>query len=356
MVDHERSRTVAVVEPRFSRLDDELTRSALDQSPDGLLVCDREGRIVYANRALEEITGRDPGDLEGCLVEDLVPPRLRAEHSSFRERYASSPRTRPMGRGLELSLHREDGFEVPVEISLSPVAIGNAHYVVASVRDISERLSTEHRLNTTREMLALSAERERIARDLHDTVLQRLFGLGLEMQATAINADGPFGALLESAVDEIDRIIKEIRTSVFTLGAAQREGSLGAELGTIIAQSARVLGFTPRLRIEGPIEHLVTPDLRPDLVATLRESLANISRHAAASMVSVELLAVDDAITLRVRDNGVGFDPAMLVNEAAGSGLRNMSKRATDHGGVLTIGPNDEAPTGTTLVWQVPIT
>ena len=346
-------------------LDDALVRNALDRSPDGLVVCDRDGTIVYANRALEEIADLRPGDLEGRPIEDLVPPRLRVDHSSFRHRYASSPRTRPMGRGLELALHRGDGREVPVEISLSPVDIGAKQYVVASVRDISERLSAEQRLNATREMLALSADRERIARDLHDTVLQRLFGLGLELQATAMNTDEPVSGRLETAVDEIDRIIKEIRTSVFTLGAAQREGSFGAELGTIIAQSARVLGFTPRLRTEGPIEHLVTPELRPDLVATLRESLANISRHAAATAVSVELSAVGDEITLRVTDNGVGIDSGSLTggridgdrveSDAAGNGLRNMSSRAEDHGGSLEVGPSEQSATGTTLVWRVPI-
>jgi len=335
----------------FLVLDDDILRQALDGSPDGVVIVDRDGSIRYVNHAVSRITGFSAADLIGQPVETLVPASARNEHVRHRNGYTTSPRTRPMGQGLTLTARHAHGHEVPVEISLSPVSTDDGTFTIASVRDISERLATDRRHQATREMLTLSAERERIARDLHDTVLQRLFGLGLEMQAVGLNAPDPVAHRLETAVDEIDQIIKEIRTSVFTLGAAKREGSLGQEIGDIIAQSARMLGFSPRLRIEGPVENMVTPVTRGDLVAALREALANVARHSEATAVTVEILLHDDELLVRVVDNGVGYSPER--SSEAGNGLSNLAARAAVHGGEFRIGKSDNG--GTTLEWSIRI-
>jgi len=255
-----------------------------------------------------------------------------------------------MGRGLMLTANSVEGREVPVEISLSPVTIGDRQFTVASLRDISERLEADERLQTTREMLALSAERERIARDLHDTVLQRLFGLGLELHALGARSPSAVSDQLERSVDEIDQIIREIRTSVFTLGAARRDGSLGQEIGEIIAQASRVLGFSPRLQIEGPLENMVGPAVRIDVVAALREGLANVARHSRATSVSVELLVRDGVLRMRVVDNGVGC-PSQLHESSAGNGLRNLAARAAAHGGSFDVVPGPVG--GTSMEWSI---
>lgn len=333
----------------FFVLDDDILRQALDGSPDGVVIVDQDGSIRYVNHVVSLITGFSATDLIGQPVETLVPERAQGDHVRRRNGYTDAPRTRPMGQGLTLTARHAHGHEVPVEISLSPVTTADGSFTVASVRDISERLATDRRHQATREMLTLSAERERIARDLHDTVLQRLFGLGLEMQAVGLNAPDPVAHRLETAVDEIDRIIKEIRTSVFTLGAAKREGSLGQELGDIIAQSARVLGFSPRLRIEGPVENMVTPATRRDLVAALREALANVARHSEATAVAVDLLLRDDELLVRVVDNGVGYAPER--SSGAGNGLANLAARAAVHGGEFRIGGSDDG--GTVLEWSI---
>lgn len=334
-------------------VDESILRSALDQNPDGIVIVDASGTILYVNAALVTMTGFTDDDLIGGSIEVLVPARVRGGHAALRARYLTQPRTRPMGQGLGLTAMRADGSEVPVEISLSP--IGTGPYVVASVRDVTERLVADQRLQSTREALTLSGERERIARDLHDTVLQRLFGLGLELQAVAMTA-GEIAPRLESAVDEIDRIIKEIRTSVFTLGAANREGSLGQEIGDILAQSARVLGFTPRLRIEGPIENMIGPALRADVVAVLRETLANVARHSHSTACSVELILATDQLELVVTDNGRGIPTDVDV---AGNGLRNIAARAEKYDGSFSYtrakadNPHDpDGRPGTRLVWS----
>jgi signal transduction histidine kinase len=200
-------------------------------------------------------------------------------------------------------------------------------------------------------LLALADERDRIARDLHDTVLQRLFGLGLELQALTSRTEPMLAAQLTRAVDELDLIIREIRTTVFTLGSAQREGSFGQELGTVVAQSSRVLGFTPRVRIDGPIEAAMPPAVRTELIASLREMLGNVGRHAGASMAEVVLTLEDDDVHLTVQDNGRGLDAEVKVYE--GNGLRNIRERARSLGGECTVG---NGPQGGCLVrWHAPL-
>jgi PAS domain S-box-containing protein len=340
---HERS--------RHPRIDDAVIRAVVEGSPDGLLICDAAGDILYVNAALAEMTGYEPGELIGEQVEVLVPTALREIHQDHRSTYAAAPAIRPMGRGLELTAQRRDGSQLSVEISLSPVAGTGGTLTIASVRDVTDRLQDQERLRLADEQLTLSDERERIARDLHDTVLQRLFGLGLELQAAAMRAEPAVSDRLESAVDEIDRIIRDIRTTVFTLGAARRHGSLGQELSDVIAQAKRVLGFSPALRIDGPVESLVADDIRVELIASLREALGNVARHAHAREALV-VLRCDDHVELRVADDGVGLPDGF--QPGVGNGLRNLAARAARLGGTCAI--ENRPVGGAVLTWRVPIT
>ena len=334
-------------------LPDEILHEALLHSPDGLLICDADGTIRFVNDALCAMTKYPADELLGQRVEMLVPAAERDTHVQRRGGYLESPRTRPMGRGLTLAARCSDGTEVAVEISLSPLSSLLGGMTVASIRDITDRLHDAEHLRATREMLALSNERERIARDLHDTVLQRLFGLGLELQAMTLGKVALAG--LENSVDEIDKIIKEIRTSVFTLGAARREGSLGQEVGEILAQSARLLGFSPRLRIEGALENMITGTLRIDLVASLREALGNAARHSMATIVAVEITVEvtgkNYSLKMRVIDNGVGFQRDL--EPTAGNGIHNLFARAQAHGGTCHISVPEGG--GTVVEWSVPV-
>ena len=320
----------------------------IDELPDGVMVCDADGTVIVANSRLAAMSGHSIDDLLGAGVELLVPTASRARHPSLRAGFMGAGAARPMGPGVHLTMLCADGSELPVEISLSPLDGGRG--AIAVVRDVSERLQAEAMLRTTSDLLTLADERERIARDLHDTVLQRLFGLGLELQAMAIRAPSDLAERIESGVDEIDRIIREIRTAVFTLGSASRTGSLGQELNALTLQAKRVLGFTPRLRLDGPVESSISPEIRVELLASMREALTNIARHANASEAEVELSA-GDVLTMRVLDNGKGFDPA--AGAVAGNGLRNMAERARLLGGACTIAPRPER--GSELLWWVPL-
>jgi PAS domain S-box-containing protein len=333
-------------------LDSALLVHALDRSPDGMLIVDQDGVIHFANSAVATLTGRPAEDFFGRSVEELVPESLRAAHREHRRSFIARPSQRSMGSGLDLTLLRRDGSMVPVEVSLSPLHHDGVDYVIAAVRDVSDRIDNQRRLALANEQLALAGERARIGRDLHDVVLQHLYGMGLSVQAIATGADPAVAARLETAIDEVDRIISEVRTIVFTLGTSASHGTLGQELADVMAQSSRVLGFTPALRLEGPLESVITEEIRAEMVASMREALGNVARHAQASSVVVTVEVTEGHIMMKVTDNGVGPPADLARAYSGGHGLANLRSRAASLGGscALTNGIGQ----GAVLIWSVP--
>ncbi len=323
---------------------------AVEFSPDGVLVVSPDGTIVYDNDAARVLSGSDES-LVGSNVDELVPNSSRGHHGQLRNTYFAAPTQRPMGSGLELSLQRRDGEEIPVEIALSPFENDDQTYVVATVRDVAERRRTAQRLSAATQQLALLDERERIGRDLHDVVLQRLYGTGLTVQAIGLNADPSTSSGLDSVIDEIDRVINEVRTIVFTLGNSANRGTLGQELADVVAQASRVLGFTPALRLNGPVESVLSMEMSVEMVASMREALGNVARHASASKVDVTVAVEGDSVVMRVSDDGVG-PPEHGARSTGGNGLVNMEARAAALGGHCTLSPGDGS--GAVLAWSVP--
>jgi len=196
---------------------------------------------------------------------------------------------------------------------------------------------------------AVLADRERIARDLHDLVIQRLFAAGMALQATARMTAEPVSSRLISAVDELDTTIKEIRSTIFALQAPTRPGaSLRADILHAASDAAGVLGFEPRLHFAGPIDLGVSVVVGEQLLTVTREALSNVARHANATEVTIDV-SVNGDIVLRVTDNGRGM-PAEPREQ--GNGLRNMRARAAALGGACTVEPH--RPSGTILTWRVP--
>jgi len=195
-----------------------------------------------------------------------------------------------------------------------------------------------------RSRVALLEDRDRIARDMHDHVIQRLFATGLSLQSTSRLAEHPtVRTRLNEAVDNLDAAIKDIRQTIFELHRAKPTRELREEIVELVRVSTQTLGFVPDLRIDGPLDSL-TAELEADLVAVVREGLANVVRHAEASSVSVRI-TIDGTIQIEVADDGVGVSPA-----AVHSGLANLRERAESHGGSLSL--RARTPRGTTLVWE----
>lgn len=204
------------------------------------------------------------------------------------------------------------------------------------------------RAQEEREQLVVLEDRERIARDLHDVVIQRLFATGMQLQGVAPHALRPEAAKrINAAVDDLDATIRDIRRSIFELRAPVGT-SLRTELRDAVEAASDALGFRPALDVSGPVDSAVPDDVVPELLAVLREALSNATRHAQASAVRVSVRAADGEVAIRIEDDGIGTDPA-----AARGGLVNMGERARDLGGVFEIGPG---PTGGTVVsWRVPL-
>lgn len=338
-------------------IDSRLLVHALDRSPDGVLIVDIDGVIHFANASVARMAGREPEEFVGRSVDELVPESLRPAHREHRRSFAENPSQRAMGSGLELMLLRRDRTLVPVEISLSPLEHDGERYVIAAVRDVSDRMESQRRLAAANEQLTLVSERARIGRDLHDVVLQHLYGTGLSVQAVAALAEGELAERLDATIDDIDRIISEVRTIVFTLGTSgtasgSGDGSFGQELADVMAQASRVLGFTPSLRLDGPVETAITPEIRTEMVASMREALGNVARHAKAARVEVLVELSGQHVTMRVSDDGVGPPPDLAAAYRGGHGLANLRSRAASLGGscALTAGSRR----GSVLVWTVP--
>jgi signal transduction histidine kinase len=202
-----------------------------------------------------------------------------------------------------------------------------------------------------RERLALLEDRDRIARDLHDLVIQRLFATGLGLQGTVRLMRNPEVAnRLSSYVAALDDTIREIRQAIFSLRSPEEKGeSLRQEVLAVLREAAEVLDFEPSVHFAGPVDSVVPATVVPQLTAVLREALTNIGRHAAASSAQVELAVNGTAVRLTVRDDGVG-----LPEDRHESGLGNLAARAEELGGWLDA--RAVLPHGTELVWQVPLT
>ncbi|MFF3869163.1 GAF domain-containing protein [Micromonospora sp. NPDC001898] len=198
-----------------------------------------------------------------------------------------------------------------------------------------------------RELLVVLEDRERIARDLHDVVIQRLFATGLQLQSGAMNARPEVAKRINAAVDDLDATIRDIRRTIFELRTPM-SAALRTEIREAVDVAAGSLGFRPTLELTGPIDSAVPEPIRPDLTAVLREALSNAVRHAGASRVAVAVTVDGGWVTVTVTDDGRGCDPA-----AARGGLVNLRERAERHAGDFEVRP--ASPSGTELRWSVPL-
>jgi signal transduction histidine kinase len=206
------------------------------------------------------------------------------------------------------------------------------------------------------ERLSLYEDRDRIARDLHDLVIQRLYATGMSLEGTMPMITRPeVASRISHAVDAMDETIKEIRATIFALQARDtaEEPDLRVDIVDLVEEMTPLLGFAPSLRLGAGLGAEIKPEVAEQALAALREALSNAARHAAATRVDVTVdVDADGLLTVQVADNGIGI-PA----DGRRSGLRNLAERADKLGGELRLAPADPgAPSpGTRLEWRVPL-
>ena len=197
--------------------------------------------------------------------------------------------------------------------------------------------------------LEMANERDRIARDLHDLVIQRVFAVGMRLSSLLPAVPDATAERLRDVVAELDSVISDIRTTIFDLQAEEAvSDSVRSSVLQLAADAGERLGFGPRVRFEGPVDTVIDSDTGEQLLAVLREALSNVIRHARASSVDVELAAGTELV-LAIADDGVGPGSG----RDAGFGLRNMASRATLLGGSCHVRPH--TPRGTLVEWRVPL-
>jgi signal transduction histidine kinase len=270
------------------------------------------------------------------------------------ERVAGSARQHmPLGPAIILPLGAPGDVRGVFTVGRDPGAMPLAHQAVDMVRTFASQAGlalelAEHRNDAER--LAILQDRDRIARDLHDLVIQRLYATGMSLQGAIPLLGRPEAAdRVASAVDALDETIREIRSAIFSLqarGEAKPQG-LRPQILQIADELTPALGFAPGLRLVGPLDEAVPAEAGDQMLGALREALSNAARHAAASHVDVTVQAGSDLL-LRVTDDGRGMGPATRR-----SGLANLAKRAAGLGGTLEVDSTEG--NGTTLVWRVPL-
>jgi len=206
----------------------------------------------------------------------------------------------------------------------------------------------EHRNDAER--LAVFQDRDRIARDLHDLVIQRLYASGMKLQGVMPQIVRPqVEERVSSVVDDLDATIKDIRTTIFSLQA--REGKerhgLRGKVMEVLEQMTGALELSSSVQLDGRLDSAVPGDIGEDMLHALREALSNAARHGKATRVEVTVEAGSDLVLL-VRDDGIG-----IKDTSHRSGLANLARRAGRYGGTLTVGPAESG--GTVLDWRVPL-
>lgn len=261
------------------------------------------------------------------------------------------PRPMPAGPALLAPLAMTGAVRGVLVVGLPPDSVGfegdtDVSMIITFAAQASLALERA-RAQGERELLMVVADRERIARDLHDVVIQRLFATGLGLQSlTRVTGRADVRARLDQAIDELDSTIRDIRSAIFELHAPTV--SLRSDLIAAVDSATTALGFRPRLQITGPIDHAVPDTLRSDLLAVVGEALSNVVRHARAGSAAIDVDVESSRLAVRVTDDGVG-----VTDPGAGNGLTNMRRRAKDRGGEFTM--SSAEPRGTVLTWIVPL-
>jgi len=201
--------------------------------------------------------------------------------------------------------------------------------------------------------VAIYEERDRLARDLHDTVIQRLFAIGLSLQGMVSNPSAPRNVdRLTSTIGDLDDTIRQVRTSIFELGADALDRGARESVVQLLTELRPVVGFDVHATFEGPVDTAIPDVVLDHLLAVLREAVTNIGRHARANHAAVEVAVVEGTCRLRVVDDGCGVGDGEA--ESGGLGLGNLRRRAEKLRGQCTIETLESG--GTALSWRVPVT
>ena len=337
----------------------------LEFAPDGMVGVDASGVIVVVNHQAELLFGYERVELIGSPVERLVPERFRRAHRKHRSGHSKDPHTRPMGADLSLFGLRKDGTEFPAEISLSSIRIGAGVLTMTAIRDITDRLLADarvqdelHRRAIVGAMLAVGeAERSRIATALHDDTVQvmaaALVVLDRVAQIVERYGDADVDALIQNARWVVNEATERTRRLTFELWpAVLHERGIAGAVSAIVEQAGSEIGA--EVSVTAPDERF---DWSLEVVyRTVQQAVANIRKHSHAHRITVTVEHRRDRLAGIVADDGRGFDVAAatdLSSQHLHMGMHSMIERVRMAGGTIHI---DSCRTdGTRVAFEVPV-
>ena len=320
-------------------------RSALSEFITVGLDPDQEARIGIRP------TGRG---VLGLLIADPKPLRL-ANLNAHPNSYGFPPNHPPMSSflGVPIKVRDEVYGNLYLTDKIGWSEFTNDDAALVEVLALAAGIAIENaRLHQQVQVVAVYEDRDRLARDLHDTVIQRLFGVGLNLQSMAGRAPRVMSAGLVEAVAEIDRVIDRIRATIYQLGMGGEDRGFRDHVVSMVRELSSVVGFDVEVAFDGPVDTAIFAQVAEHLMAVIRESLTNIGRHAHATQARVTIKVENGRCRLTVLDNGSGFDESNL--REGGLGLTNMKARAKKLDGTFVI--ENAQGGGTSLTWQVPLT
>jgi signal transduction histidine kinase len=361
------------------RASGEISRQLLDPEADYSETLQRIAASVKRLAAADVVTlvrptNDDPTDLEvivatGAAERELIGLRYPAKSSIAWEAMQEGHGVRvesveqhpdvyvhlrpfvPVSHAMALPLRGETG---PRGAILAGRVVTQASFTEADL-DMAETFAGQAAIalelseaRADQQRLGVLEDRDRIARDLHDHVIQRLFAAGLSLQSIAAAVDNEaIDQRLTRTVEELDETIAQIRTTIFALQEDSSRSLRGAALA-VVDQLAPLLPVRPDVQLLGPLDTISDDAITADVEAVLRESLTNVAKHARAAQIRVRVKADQQRLEVTVIDNGIG-----LGGNARRSGLANLNRRAVRHGGYLDVSNAPEG--GLRLQWSIPI-
>lgn len=375
-IDNARRFAEAQMREAWSAASAQVTAALLTTSSDdaAALIADELASRGAADRVAIVVPGAEPGSVRvlearGVDCDDLAGAELEAGRTLAAVTLEggetrATPGVRTEQPDEALALHAEDHSGPVLFVALrkagSPAAViaagrkpGSAHFTPAEMRiaeDLAERVSLAHELAEAREAQQRSLlleDRARIARDLHDHVVQQLYGAGLDLQAVASLSPPATAERLESAVATLDETIAQIRTIVFALTPrAEGTPTLRHRVLDLAGAASRHLRQPVSVSFSGPVDMISEGRLADELTASVRELLSNAVKHADAHAVGLTIAASDGMLAAEVVDDGRGIGAPVRR-----SGLDNLRTRAERLGGAFEI---DSGAQGTRARWSVP--
>jgi signal transduction histidine kinase len=289
----------------------------------------------------------------GLLIADPKPIRL-ADLNSHPNSYGFPPNHPPMTSflGVPLKVRDEVYGNLYLTDKIGWSEFTNDDVALVEVLALAAGIAIENaRLHQQVQVVAVYEDRDRLARDLHDTVIQRLFGVGLHLQSMAGRAPRDMSAGLGDAVAEIDRVIDRIRATIYQLGMGGEDRGFRDQVVSLVHELGSVVGFDVDVAFDGPVDTAISAQVAEHLMAVIGESLTNIGRHAHATQASLTIKVENGRCQLTLLDNGDGLDESKL--REGGLGLLNLRARAEKLEGTFVIEKAQGG--GTLLTWQVPL-